>query len=101
MINLLSKYKDKKVLITGHTGFKGSWLTLWLKYLGANVIGISKDIPTHPSNFSANNLKNKIKHSILDIRDKKKLQKMIERNCPDYIFHLAAQSLVKKSYYKP
>ena len=101
MINLLSKYKGKKVLITGHTGFKGSWLTLWLKYLGANVIGISKDIPTYPSNFSANNLKNKIKHSILDIRDKKKLQKMIERNRPDYIFHLAAQSLVKKSYSKP
>ena len=101
MINLLSNYKGKKVLITGHTGFKGSWLTLWLTYLGANIVGISKDVPTYPSNFSANQLKKKINHHILDIRDKQKLEKIIKRYKPDYIFHLAAQSLVKRSYRKP
>ena len=101
MINLRSKFKNQKVLITGHTGFKGSWLTLWLTHLGADVVGISKDIPTNPSNFLANHLKKKINHHILDIRDKKKLEKIIKRYKPDYIFHLAAQSLVKKSYVKP
>tara|TARA_B100001248_G_scaffold262247_1_gene256953 strand:- start:398 stop:1489 length:1092 start_codon:yes stop_codon:yes gene_type:complete len=101
MINLLSKFKNQRVLITGHTGFKGSWLSLWLTYLGANVVGISKDIPTAPSNFLANHLKKKINHHILDIRDKQKLEKIIKRYKPDYIFHLAAQSLVKKSYVKP
>ena len=101
MINLRSKFKNQKVLITGHTGFKGSWLTLWLTHLGADVVGISKDIPTNPSNFLANHLKKKINHHILDIRDKDKLEKIIKRHKPDYIFHLAAQSLVKKSYVNP
>ena len=76
MINLLSKFKNQRVLITGHTGFKGSWLTLWLTHLGADVVGISKDIPTSPSNFLANHLKKKINHHILDIRDKQKLEKI-------------------------
>ena len=93
--------QSKKIVITGHTGFKGSWLTLWLTYLGANIVGISKDVPTYPSNFSANHLKKKINHHILDIRDKQKLEKIIKRYKPDYIFHLAAQSLVKRSYRKP
>tara|TARA_B100000965_G_scaffold400878_2_gene423600 strand:- start:519 stop:1613 length:1095 start_codon:yes stop_codon:yes gene_type:complete len=95
------KYKNKRVLITGHTGFKGSWLTLWLSSLGANVIGISNNIPTKPSNFQINKIKNKIKHFKIDIRDKKKLSKIIFRSKPDFIFHLAAQSLVKKSYKNP
>ena len=58
------KYKNKKVVVTGHTGFKGSWLTLWLIMLGANVCGFSKNIPTNPSLFSLLRLKNKIKHVI-------------------------------------
>ena len=59
MINLLSKFKNQRVLITGHTGFKGSWLTLWLTHLGAHVVGISKDIPTDPSNFFSKSLEEK------------------------------------------
>lgn len=101
MIKLLSNFNGKKVIITGHTGFKGSWLTIWLLHLGAKIIGISKDIPTKPSNFISNELKKKINHQIFDIKDKKKLQKLIYIHKPDYIFHLAAQSLVKKSYVNP
>ena len=51
MINLLSKFNGKKVLITGHTGFKGSWLIMWLDYLGAKIVGVSNDIPTKPAFF--------------------------------------------------
>ena len=61
MQNNLRLFKGKKVLITGHTGFKGSWLAIWLTYLGADVIGISNDIPSKPSNFILNDLKKKIK----------------------------------------
>ena len=60
MNSLLAKYSDKKILITGHTGFKGSWLTLWLKYLGANVTGISLDPPTNPSYFNSLNISDEI-----------------------------------------
>lgn len=101
MINLPLNFKGKKVIITGHTGFKGSWLTIWLIYLGAKVVGISKEVPTKPSNFVSNQLKKKINHNIFDIKNKTKLQKLIIRHRPDYIFHLAAQSLVKKSYVSP
>ena len=57
-------YKNKKVLVTGHTGFKGSWLTAWLLQLGADIIGVSKDIPTNPSMFEVLGLDKKIKHSL-------------------------------------
>ncbi len=100
MIDNLHLFKDKSVIITGHTGFKGSWLALWLTYLGAKVIGVSNEVPTKPSNFVANNLQKKIKHIKADIRDFKKIAKIFKLYKPDYIFHLAAQSLVKKSYIK-
>ena len=95
---MLSKFKNKKVIITGHTGFKGSWLSIWLTYLGAKVVGVSNEIVTTPSNFKINKIRNKINHNFMDIRDVNKLTKLIIKNKPDYIFHLAAQSLVKKSY---
>jgi len=101
MISLLKNFNGKKVIITGHTGFKGSWLTLWLIHLGAKVTGISDRIPTNPSNFEANQLKKKINHFKFDIRNKKKFLFIINKVKPDYIFHLAAQSLVKKSYKNP
>ena len=102
MVNINKNFwKDKKVIITGHTGFKGSWLTLWLTHLGAKVTGISDGVPTKPSNFDASQLKKKIKHLKVDIRNKKKLLLIIRKIKPDYIFHLAAQSLVKKSYENP
>jgi len=91
-------FKGKKVLITGHTGFKGSWLTLWLYSLGAKIIGISDNIPYKNSHFSLLNIKNKISHNLEDIRNYKKIEKIILKTKPDFIFHLAAQSLVQKSY---
>ena len=101
MTNFKKHYNKKKVLITGHTGFKGSWLSLWLSYVGAKVYGISNNIPSKPSNFEAINLRKKINHRIIDIRNLKKLKKTISRIKPDFIFHLAAQSLVKKSINNP
>lgn len=100
MENLFDRtYKGKRVLITGHTGFKGSWLALWLSKLGAEVLGYSKDIPTVPSHFKLLNLK--LTSIEGDILDKEKIYKTIAEFKPDIIFHLAAQSLVKKSYSDP
>ena len=94
-------YNQKKVLVTGHTGFKGSWLTTWLLKLGANVIGVSIDIPTRPSMFETLKLKEKIDHNILDIRDLTALRKLISIHKPDFIFHLAAQAIVSRSFIEP
>ena len=94
-------YNGKKVLITGHTGFKGSWLSAWLLHLGANVCGISKDVPTKPSMFEELNLKNNIQHHSEDIRNFDALNKIIRQEKPDFIFHLAAQAIVSTSYISP
>ena len=92
-------YKGRRVLITGHTGFKGSWLALWLNKLGAEVVGYSIDIPTKPNHFEL--LKLNIISIQGDVLNKKKLYKTIKKHKPDIIFHLAAQSLVRKSYTNP
>ena len=97
----LKIFKKSKVIVTGHTGFKGSWLTAWLKKLGAKVIGISLDIPTKPSHFEVIKLQNGINSKKIDIRNIKSLKKIFKKYQPDYVFHLAAQSLVRKSYIKP
>ncbi len=94
-------YKGKKVLITGHTGFKGSWITLWLKLLGAEVIGYSLPPPTKPSLFETFNLEKEIKHVIGDIRDEDKLLKTFKTYKPDIVIHMAAQPLVRYSYLNP
>jgi CDP-glucose 4,6-dehydratase len=100
--NDLNKYfKRKKIIVTGHTGFKGSWLTLSLKNLGANVLGISKNIPTKPSNYQASRINNDIQTKMIDIKNFQKLKKEIKNFEPDFIFHLAAQSLVGSSYQNP
>ena len=91
----------KKVLITGNTGFKGSWLSLWMYSLGAKVLGISNNYPTNPSNFKDLNLKKKIKFKKIDIRNFNKVKKAVLDFQPDFIFHLAAQALVKESYQEP
>ena len=101
MYNFNNYFKNKKVLITGHTGFKGSWLSLWLHLLGAKVIGVSKDIPTKPSLFVELNLKKKVIHKRIDIRNFSKFYEVFTKYKPDHVFHLAAQSLVKKSYENP
>jgi len=94
-------YQDKKVLVTGHTGFKGSWLTSWLLKLGANVVGFSKDIPTNPSMFEELHLEDKITHYLEDARDLATVQKVIEKEQPEFVFHLAAQPIVSLSYSDP
>lgn len=94
-------YRGKKVLITGNTGFKGSWLTTWLLALGADVYGISKDIPTSPSMFVELGLTDKINHLMIDVRDYKKLNTAINNINPDFVFHLAAQPIVSLSYESP
>ena len=101
-MNYKKTFNNKKILITGHTGFKGSWLSAYLISLGAKVYGVSKDIPSKPSHFDKINLKKKITKSImLDLIYKEKLRKKIILYKPDFIFHLAAQSLVGNSYINP
>ena len=94
-------YLNKKVLITGNTGFKGAWLTTWLLKLGAKVYGYSIDIPSKPSMFETLELNSKIEHVFGDIRDYQKLNKVVSDINPDFIFHLAAQPIVSKSYDNP
>ena len=94
-------YRNRRVLVTGHTGFKGSWLTTWLLKLGAEVVGISKDVPTRPAMFDELHLRAKIRHVEADIRDARALQEVMAREKPDFVFHLAAQAIVSLSYADP
>jgi CDP-glucose 4,6-dehydratase len=95
-------YQNQTVLITGHTGFKGSWLTTWLLQLGANVIGYSlPDAPTTPSNFEASGLSQHITDVRGDIRDFDTLRQTIETHQPAIIFHMAAQPIVLRSVQEP
>ena len=94
-------YRDKKVFITGHTGFKGSWLAKWLTLLGASVTGYSLYVPSEPSLFEELELENQIEHFIGDVSELEKLKLAIEKSKPDIIFHLAAQPIVRKSYEDP
>ena len=94
-------FENKRVFLTGHTGFQGSWLTLWLNLLGAKVIGFSQEPPTKPSMFEILNLKKEIEHHIGDIRNQSSLQKLIKKSDPDFIIHFAAQALVRDSYENP
>jgi CDP-glucose 4,6-dehydratase len=93
-------YKGKTVLLTGDTGFKGSWLAVWLTHLGAKVVGYSLAPPTEPSNFKACSLGDKILHIEADIRDYDRLYQVCQEQRPDVIFHLAAQPLVRLSFEK-
>jgi CDP-glucose 4,6-dehydratase len=94
-------YRNAKVLVTGHTGFKGSWLTAWLLKLGARVAGVSKDVPTQPANFEVLGLREKIVHYTEDIRDSGRVRAIIAAEKPDFVFHLAAQAIVSQSYQDP
>ncbi|MDB4794889.1 CDP-glucose 4,6-dehydratase [bacterium] len=97
----LGEYKDKKVFLTGHTGFKGTWLTRILKKLGANVTGYSLNPITSPNHFDEINAEQGINSIIGDIRDNKSLNNALSNVGPDYVFHLAAQALVKRSFEDP
>lgn len=94
-------FKNKKVFITGHTGFKGSWLTMWLLRMGADVAGYSDGIPTSPSIFEVLQLESRIRHIVGDVRDLGNLKAAIESFEPDFVFHLAAQPIVSVSYQDP
>jgi len=98
---IFNEFSNKTVLITGHTGFKGSWLSIWLNNLGAKVIGVSIEIPSKPSNFESSCIKNLIKDYRIDIRDLEALKEVIDKEQPDFVFHLAAQALVGISYQNP
>jgi CDP-glucose 4,6-dehydratase len=98
---LTDLYKNKAVLITGHTGFKGSWASLWLTELGAEVVGYSLKPPTTPNLFEAISLEENITHIIGDIRDERHLLKVIQEYQPHFVFHMAAQSIVRRSYENP
>lgn len=91
----------KTVLITGHTGFKGAWLTAWLKKLGANIYGLSLDPSTDPSHFTAANLGNGVRDLRVNILDRIELERVALSAKPDFVFHLAAQALVHSAYVDP
>tara|TARA_B100000787_G_C16179767_1_gene291094 strand:+ start:542 stop:1612 length:1071 start_codon:yes stop_codon:yes gene_type:complete len=101
MIDFSKKYKNKKVLVTGHTGFKGSWLVCWLVMMGAKVVGISKGVVSKPSHFDLLQIKNHIINYYFDIKDISKLNKVFLKEKPEFVFHLAAQALVSISYKDP
>lgn len=94
-------YKNKNVLITGHTGFKGSWLAIWLKKMGANVIGYALDPISSKSNFVLSGINTDIVDIRGDIRDSKHLNEVFKTYKPEIVFHLAAQALVRYSYENP
>tara|TARA_B100000242_G_scaffold265989_1_gene214501 strand:+ start:149 stop:1234 length:1086 start_codon:yes stop_codon:yes gene_type:complete len=96
-----SLFINKKILITGCTGFKGSWLSIWLNLLGAKIYGLALEPPTNPSLYDAAKLEKIIENNIIDIRESIKVTNLINKIRPDYIFHLAAQPLVQYSYLNP
>jgi len=99
---LAAAFRGRPVFVTGHTGFKGSWLALWLDALGARVTGYALPPPTSPSHFSTARIRRRLAHHIeADIRDGRRLRTALEKTRPEIIFHLAAQALVRESYVHP
>ena len=98
---LAAAYKGKRVFITGHTGFKGSWMSLWLAQMGAKVTGYALSPITDPAMFALCGIEGLVDHNIADIRDQTALTAAIQKAAPDIIFHLAAQPIVRLSYTQP
>jgi CDP-glucose 4,6-dehydratase len=94
-------YSGKTVLITGHTGFKGSWLSAWMASFGARVVGLSNNVPTKTSNFEASKIGEIVEDHRVDIRDSVAVKNLVKSCQPDFVFHLAAQALVRPSYENP
>lgn len=101
MEDMVSFYKDKRVLVTGHTGFKGSWLCLWLDMLGAKVTGIGLEPHTNRDNYVVSGVSNLIEDKNCDIRQAQSMQEIFDKASPEIVFHLAAQPLVRYSYEHP
>ncbi len=99
MIQFNNIFKNKKALVTGHTGFKGSWLSLWLQALGADVYGIALDPESYPNHWEMLHLS--LSDYRMDIRDAKTIIELVQQIQPEIIFHLAAQPLVRRSYREP
>ncbi|MEO5343595.1 MAG: CDP-glucose 4,6-dehydratase [Gammaproteobacteria bacterium SHHR-1] len=101
----MKSYSDslsgKRVLVTGHTGFKGAWLSLWLQQLGAEITGIALPANTQPSLFELLGLQGQMESHYCDIRDAEKLNKLVQETQPEFVFHLAAQPLVRAGYRDP
>ena len=95
------QYKNRRVFITGHTGFKGAWMTTWLLELGAIVGGFSRDVPSEPAAFTVLGLEERITHCQGDVRDRAALQHALAEFQPEIVFHMAAQTLVRPSYEDP
>ena len=94
-------YRGKSVLVTGHTGFKGAWLAEWLLALGARVHGYALESPTEPALFHQLGLADRLQHELGDVRDAAGVRQSVARAQPDFVFHLAAQALVRGSYVQP
>jgi CDP-glucose 4,6-dehydratase len=100
-VDLAAAFAGKRVLLTGHTGFKGSWLALWLEDLGAEVHGLALPPPTEPSLFEICGIESRLGHHIGDIRDAEATRSRVLAVRPDVVFHLAAQPIVRRSYLDP
>jgi len=101
MKHLDRAFRGKKVLITGQTGFKGGWLSLWLNELGADLVGYALPPDTTPSLFQDVDVRSACRSIFADVRDRPKLLQIVEEERPEYVFHLAAQPLVRRSYSDP
>lgn len=103
MIDIFNNFFcGKRILITGHTGFKGSWLSIWLHELGAEVIGVALDPYSEKDNYTLSGIGNKLLADIrADIRDEKRIKEIFAKYQPEIVFHLAAQPLVRLSYEIP
>src|SRR5437899_3175424 len=97
----LKVFRGRRVLVTGHTGFKGSWLSLWLRRHGAVVSGYSLDVPTVPGLFEVLGLAETVRNHVGDVRDAEALGRVMERERPEMVFHLAAQPLVRRGHERP
>lgn len=98
---LKETFAGKTVLVTGHTGFKGSWLTAWMQQLGARVVGIALAPPSVPSHFEAAAMGQDMQDLRMDVRDRRAIEEAIVTARPDFVFHLAAQAIVRHSYADP